>query len=96
MKVTHDNNLSNPQLQIWACMISNDFHNDIEDKPNVPFFGSTINLQRSVTNAITVSAVVITKILGGTLQEIGSSGYHTNITPVKVIELCTKDYEQKC
>lgn len=96
LKEKHGNNFSIPQLRMWARMVANDLHDDLDVPPNVPFFGSTPKRTRqpSVTNAISGAAVAITKALGGTPHESGSSGCHTGISPGRAIELRMKNYEQ--
>lgn len=82
--------------RMWARMVANDLHDDLEEPPNIPAFCSTPKRSRqpSVSNAISGAAIAITKALGGTPQEGRPNGCHTGVSPGKAIELRMKNYEQ--
>lgn len=96
LKEKHSGNFSTPQLRMWARMVANGLHDDIEEPPNVPAFCSTPKRSRqpSVSNAISGAAIAITKALGGTPQEDRPSGCRAGVSPGKAIELRMKNYEQ--
>ena len=93
LKEKHGSNFSTPQLRMWACMVSNDLHDDLEEPPNIPAFSSTPKRSRqpSVSGAISGAAIAITKALGGAPMEDKSRGCRAGVSPGKAIELRMKN-----
>ena len=99
LKEKHDTKFSMTQLRLWARMVSNDLHDDLDEPPNIPAFCATPKRPNSsVSSVISGAAIAFTKALGGTpAQEERSNrqvGGQVGVSPGKAIELRMKNYEQ--
>lgn len=99
LKEKHGSKFGTPQLRLWARMVSNDLHDDLEEPPNIPAFCSTPKRpgRQSVSTAISGAAIALSKVLGGTPQDKANccqAGVSSGVSPGKAIELRMKNYEQ--
>ena len=65
LKEHHKDSYSGPQLRLWARMISNGLHEDLDDPPRVPMItGSTPKWQKqeSLTVALVGAATALAKV----------------------------------
>ena len=92
LKEKHGSKFSTPQLRLWARMVANDIHDDLEEPPRIPAFCSTPKRsnQPHISSAISGAAIALTKALGGSPQEDRAS-CQTGVSPGKAIELRMKN-----
>ena len=66
LKERHDSDYSGPQLRLWARMISNGLHEDLDNPPRVPMITGTTPKrpkQDTLTEALTIVATVFAKMI---------------------------------
>lgn len=89
LKEKHGSNFDTPRLRLWARMISNSLHDDLENPPTIPAFCGTP--KRPLSNA---------KALGESRQGSEANetatvpGRQPGVSPGKAIDLRMKNYEQ--
>ena len=98
LKEKHGAMFDTPRLRLWARMIANDIHDDLERPSRIPAFGFTPKKprQESVSNAISGEAIAFAKALGATPQgndEGNLLSRQTGLSPGRAIELRMKNYE---
>lgn len=71
LKEKHGNTFDTPRLRLWARMVTNKIHDDLDSPPNIPAFCSTPRRcqQQSLSSAITGAANALVKAFGDTTQE---------------------------
>lgn len=97
LKEKHGNTFDTPRLRLWARMVTNKIHNDLDSPPNIPVFCSTPRRprQQSLSSAITGAANALVKAFGDTAQDSETSACRQpGVSPGKAVDLRMKNYEQ--
>ena len=88
-----------PRLRLWACLIANKIHDDLDTPPKIPAFSSIPKRHRQQSNssAISVAATALVKALEGGQQGENKTAVvckQQGVSPGKAIDLRMKNYEQ--
>ena len=99
LKDRHASDYSGPQLRLWARMISNGLHEDLDNPPNVPMITGTAPKrpkQDSLTEALTSVATVFAKMINtpSSSQSAGATSSTVGMSPCKAADLRMKHLEQ--
>ena len=99
LKDRHGNDYSGPQLRLWARMMSNGLHEDLDNPPRVPMItGATPKRpkQDSLTEALTSVATVFAKMITtpSSAQPAGATSSTVGLSPCKAADLRMKHLEQ--
>ena len=97
LKEKHGNSFDTPRLHLWARMVTNKIHEDLDSPPNILAFCSTPRRprQQSLSSAITGAANALVKAFGDTTQESETSTCRQpGVSPGKAVDLRMKNYEQ--
>ena len=99
LKERHESDYSGPQLRLWARMISNGLHEDLDNPPRVPMITGTTPKrpkQDTLTEALTSVATVFAKMINppSSGQSVGASSSAMTMSPCKAADLRMKHLEQ--
>ena len=101
LKERHESDYSGPQLRLWARMISNGLHEDLDNPPRVPMITGTTPKrpkQDTLTEALTSVATVFAKMINppssGQSAGAPSSTMGMTMSPCKAADLRMKHLEQ--
>ena len=99
LKEHHGSEYSGPQLRLWARMICNGLHEDLDNPPNVPMITGTAPKRQkrdSLTEALTGAATVIAKAITAPPSGAQPPGATPSVglSPCKAADLRMKHFEQ--
>ena len=101
LKEKHSTKFDTPRLRLWARMIANKIHDDLDIPPNTPAFSSTPKRPRQQSRSSTISgaAPALVKALEDERHAQGESetailSRQPRVSPGKAIDLRMKNYEQ--
>ena len=96
LKEKHRDKFSTVQLRLWARMVANDLHDDLEQPPSIPAFCTTPKRARqpSVSRVVSDAAVALTRALGESPKDKATISCQAGVSPAKSVELRMKNYEQ--
>ena len=99
LKDRHASDYSGPQLRLWARMIANGLHEDLDNPPRVPLITGTAPKrpkQDSLTEALTSVATVFAKMINtpSTSQSVAATSSTVGMSPCKAADLRMKHLEQ--
>ena len=101
LKQKHGTNYDTPRLRLWARMVANKLHDDLDTPPTIPAFTSTPRRPRSqsLSTVISGAATAFAQALEENSQQDRGNGCVTSsasvgVSPGKAIDLRMKSYEQ--
>ena len=97
LKVKHGDTYTDPQLKLWARMIANHLHSDMDNPPKVPMItGPPVKREpkkESLEQAIIGVANAVTKAMNQT-SEGSSVQKNAGISPLRATDIRSKSYAQ--
>ena len=97
LKAKHGDTYTDPQLKLWARMIANHLHSDMDDPPKVPMItGPPVKREpkkESLEQAIIGVANAVTKAVNQTSEE-SSVQRNARISPLRATDIRSKSYTQ--
>ena len=98
LKDRHGSEYSGPQLRLWARMVSNGVHEDLDNPPHVPMISGTAlkrQKQESLAEALTGAATAFAKVFNSPSSAQPSGVTPTvGLSPCKAADLRMKHLEQ--
>ena len=101
LKEKHGAKYDTPRLRLWARMVANNLHEDLDKPPNIPAFMSTPQKSRSpaLSTALSEAATAFAKAFekqdgSRSACSDSSSSPSVGVSPGKAVDLRMKNYQQ--